>query len=196
MTSSFVWQSSNVNSLTIFVIQFIIYCLSEFLVSSVLFTFNTPWENSRKMVRQLQPWVAIVALPFVLLLCYIMVYVTQKTDIEGRPTYEYAGFRYESHARFDNTWPTYSTDYVITFVLLIQGFMISKLKLEDAYKPLQKLILQLLALYGGSTLVGGIAHHMYDGRVSSLNTNEFYLMWITVLGCTAVAGGCQGLIGT
>lgn len=145
------------------------------------------------MVQELQPWFALVVIPFVLGLCYVMACITQKVGGDGRLTYEYAGFHYEEHARFDNTWPTWSTDYIISFVLLVEGVYISGVNTVN--KRLKKLIISLLFLYGGSTLIGGLAHQTYDGNVSMLNGIYFYVIWIAVVGCTAVAGGIQGLIG-
>lgn len=146
-----------------------------------------------QMQVQCQPWVALVVLPFALLLCPIMVSLTQTIDHNGRPTYQYAGFAYPEHAQFDNTWLTWSTDYVISLVMLIESVYIYKM--ETVHRRLQKLILVLFCFFGGSTLVGGVAHHTYHGDPEQLNGLLFYLMWVIVVGCTAIAGGIQGEIG-
>jgi len=145
------------------------------------------------MANELQPWVALLTIPFVLSLCYAIIWMTQIVGTDGRLTYEFAGFHYKEHAKFDNTLPTWSTDYVISIVLLFQGLLISKLNTVN--RRLQHLILMLLLLYGGSTFLGGIAHYNYDGDIAMLNGSKFYLIWIAVVGCTVVAGGVQGLIG-
>lgn len=145
------------------------------------------------MTNEIQPWSAVVAIPFVLLLSILIATITQKNDEDGRPTYEYAGFKYPQHAKFDNTWLTWSTDYLISLTLYVISLYIYRLK--SAHERLKKLILILLALYGGSTLLGGMAHHMYSGDTDQLNGTAFYVMWVAVLGCTAFAGGVQGLIG-
>lgn len=141
----------------------------------------------------LQPWVALVVIPFALLLCPIIVKLTQTTDQNGRTTYEHAGFGYPDYAQFDNTWPTWSTDYLISTVMLIESIFIYNMK--TMHHRLQNLVLLLFGFFGTSTLIGGIAHHTYHGDPAQLNEVVFYLMWVTVVGCTAIAGGIQGEIG-
>lgn len=141
----------------------------------------------------LQPWIALVVIPFALLLCPIIIYLTQTTDLNGRSTYEFAGFGYPEYAKFDNTWPTWSTDYLISLVMLIESLYIYNIK--TIHVRLQNLVLILFCFFGVSTLVGGIAHHSYGGDTEELNGVMFYLMWVTVVGCTAIAGGIQGEIG-
>ena len=147
------------------------------------------------MLRQLQPWITLLVLPLVLLLCYVITSLTQGLDSEGRQTYEFAGYSYPNYAKFDNTWLTWSTDYLISLILLINILFIKSIKTENYNKTLQDLIILLLSLYGLSTLVGGLAHQLYSGDTSELNSYLFYIMWVVVVGCTAVAGGVQGRLG-
>jgi hypothetical protein len=125
-----------------------------------------------------------------LILCWVL---TQGWGANGRATYVSAMWQYVPESRFDNTWPTYLTDYFLTAMCFTQCWML----LTSAPKTvLRDRIAGILVLYGVSTLVGGLAHHFYDGNFENLNTMLFRLSWSIVVGTVAAAGALQGLVCT
>jgi len=117
--------------------------------------------------------------------------LTHNFGEDGRLTYVRAQWLYNADARFDNTWGTYVTDYLLA--ALFAGHM---LRLCAIAKPssLRVQIYVLLLFYSASTGLGGIIHHWHDGSHFPLNSLAFRASWTLVVGFTAAAGGVFGLI--
>lgn len=131
-----------------------------------------------------------VALVVNLIICWVL---TQGLGANGKATYISAMWQYVPESRFDNTWPTYLTDYLLTAMCFNQ----CRVLLTSCEKSvLRDRIAGILVLYGVSTLVGGLAHQFYDGNFANLNTTLFRLSWSIVVGTVAAAGAFMGSVGT
>eukprot|EP00747_Dinoflagellata_sp_TGD_P222337 gnl/TRDRNA2_/TRDRNA2_94051_c0_seq1.p1 gnl/TRDRNA2_/TRDRNA2_94051_c0~~gnl/TRDRNA2_/TRDRNA2_94051_c0_seq1.p1 ORF type:complete len:318 (+),score=26.61 gnl/TRDRNA2_/TRDRNA2_94051_c0_seq1:79-1032(+) len=131
-----------------------------------------------------------VAVPAMLGKCWLL---TRGIGRDGRLTYVPAKWRYDKTAKFDNSWPTWSTDYVIAALMTYQLQWLWR-----ASKPsrLRIPVALLLFFYWIATTLGGLAHQLHDGTHFALNRAAFRVPWAAVVGATAMAGMCQGMIGS
>ncbi|GMH72127.1 hypothetical protein TrRE_jg12784 [Triparma retinervis] len=106
-------------------------------------------------------------------------------------TYVRSWYSY-SVQRFDNTWPTYVTDYGLTLQMCVGIYML--LKCERNLR-LRNAAIGLLLLYAVSVTAGGISHQTFT-TVEEMNTQAFRLMWSVVVGTVTAAGGFLGSIGS
>lgn len=93
--------------------------------------------------------------------------------------------------RFDNTWPTYVTDYGLTLHMCIGIYRLLKCERSE----LRDFSASLLLFYAISVTVGGISHQNFTS-VEKMNTLAFRLMWSVVVGTVTGAGGFLGSIGS
>lgn len=123
-----------------------------------------------------------------LVICWVL---TQGLGEDGRKTYSRTFWQYDESAKFDNQWPTWLTDYALTFGGCYQVF---RLRRSAPASPLRTRVSALLLFYAASTLVGGVTHAQYNGEYQELNSVAFRAAWTTVVGITAASGAILGLI--
>lgn len=93
--------------------------------------------------------------------------------------------------RFDNTWPTFVTDYGLTLHMCYGIYRLMKCERSE----LRNFSAALLLFYAISVTVGGISHQFFTS-VDMMNTIMFRLMWSVVVGTVTSAGGFLGSIGS
>lgn len=150
-----------------------------------------PWQRRRMWTARLLPVLLLVGLLAVALVkCWLL---TQGLGADGRSTYTWARWQYDEGSRFDNTWPTWATDYALC---ALTGVQAARIRSGGGDSELRSRAWVLLLMYSASTCLGGLAHQLHDGTPDGLNTGAFRLVWTLVVGLTAAAGGALGLIGT
>ena len=149
-----------------------------------------PRQRRRMWSARLLPVLLLVGLLAVALVkCWLL---TQGLGADGRSTYTWARWQYGEGSRFDNSWPTWATDYGLCALTGVQAARIRSG--DDSELRSRAWVLPLM--YSASTCLGGLAHQLHDGTPDGLNTGAFRLVWTLVVGLTAAAGGVLGLIGT
>ena len=135
----------------------------------------------------------VVLLPSTIALSWL---VTVGVSSDGAKTFVHAYWLYPQEAAFDNSWPTWSTDYLLA---LICCYFIRAVERADSKHPPSHLRIhatQLFKLYALSVFLGGAVHQQHSGNLSELNSLRFRIAWTIVVGATAAAGGCFGAIGS
>jgi len=117
-------------------------------------------------------------------------------------TYVPAWYQYDvEHTKFDNTLWTYSTDYILTAVMLFLAIRClmetapDKCPRKDrASLKLRLYSASLLLCYGISTLAGGWAHQ-HITSIEMLHSVRFRVLWFLCVGNVSFASCYMGLIG-
>ena len=110
-------------------------------------------------------------------------------------TYLPASYVYDEEiSRFDNTFLTYGTDYMIAFAMAIQIYLFPKAKNEkDATLSFRSKA--LLGSYAASVFFGGFSHQFYM-TCEMRQTWHFRLLWTLCVGFVTAASGIMGAIAT
>jgi len=133
--------------------------------------------------------VLMVLLPVMLAKCWLL---TQGLGRDGYSTYVWAGWQYNEEARFDNTWLTWATDYMIAAICMLKVLQLQLMVRKPSV--LCTRCQALLIVYAISTVLGGAVHQLHDGHFADLNTVWFRMSWTLVVSLTALAGSIFGLI--
>ena len=160
---------------------------------------------------------AVVLLPASLSLSWLLTFGDRPFRTgDGIRTYKLAGWSYPPDAIFDNTWRTFLTDYVLSAICIYWAVRLfysdrvnkqrgeatlfcsdsERTEHQPAASPLRYRALLLLCHYAFQAALGGVSHQLYSGSTAELNTYAFRAAWTAVVGATAAAGGCFGLIGS
>mmetsp|Transcript_16677 Transcript_16677/g.33647 ORF Transcript_16677/g.33647 Transcript_16677/m.33647 type:complete len:341 (+) Transcript_16677:170-1192(+) len=110
-------------------------------------------------------------------------------------TYLPASYTYvEEISRFDNTFLTYGTDYLIAVAMAIQICLFPKAKNEkDAVVSWRSKA--LLGSYAASVFFGGFCHQFYT-TCEMRQTWHFRFLWTLCVGFVTAASGIMGAIAT
>jgi len=113
--------------------------------------------------------------------------------------FEYASYNYDDpsdgrrrRVYFDNTWMTFATDYALALELAL---IIAYICRTSRRSPVRDGTVGLLACYGVSVLVGGLAHQ-FVRSTEEMNSLAFRVAWIICVGPVAVQAGFIGAIGS
>mmetsp|Transcript_1092 Transcript_1092/g.2637 ORF Transcript_1092/g.2637 Transcript_1092/m.2637 type:complete len:355 (+) Transcript_1092:95-1159(+) len=107
----------------------------------------------------------------------------------GPELYTMVNFNYQHPVKFDDTWPTYVTDYLLSIIMTFFALAILSEKRTPQNARLMATSSALLFSYSISTFAGAICHHFL---AHSLHKLQFRLMWNVCVGAVAVAGGIMG----
>jgi len=111
---------------------------------------------------------------------------------DARRTCVWAGRHYKEGARFDNTWPTYCSDYAIAVLCAAQAWWHASC--NKTMSRLRSRVVLLLLSYSSCMALAGALHHRHDGTQADLNSWLFRVGWTCVVFLTSMAGVVMGLI--
>mmetsp|Transcript_20100 Transcript_20100/g.46846 ORF Transcript_20100/g.46846 Transcript_20100/m.46846 type:complete len:403 (+) Transcript_20100:104-1312(+) len=139
----------------------------------------------------------LTAVGFIEVVAAMLVILTLLANTLGddaRQTCVWAGRQYSEGARFDNTWPTYCSDYAIALLCAAQALWHHRQQKPSITLQLRHRVVLLLVLYSACMALAGALHHRHDGSQADLNSLLFRSGWTIVVLLTAMSGVALGLI--
>jgi len=149
----------------------------------------TAMQLHRGMCSRGDVAVLMVLFSVMLAKCWLL---TQGLGRDGYSTYVWAGWHYDEEARFDNTWLTWATDYIVAAICMSKVLQLQLMVRKPSV--LCTRCQALLIVYAISVVLGGAVHQLHNGHFTDLNSAWFRMSWTLVVSLTAVAGSIFGLI--
>lgn len=112
-----------------------------------------------------------------------------------RELYVPANFKYDYLTRFDDSFLTWGTDFVLAGIMGYLGYLIHRADSGTLNRNVGRLGAFLMALYSASTFSGAVCHLFLPG-LEKMNTWYFRALWRVCVGTVAFAGGNIGAVAT
>mgnify|MGYP005856439315 CR=1 FL=1 len=168
---------------------------SSKVVSEEWQRFNSLPSLEAKTFDQKAKYLACGVVAGVVINAFSLVFPLMLFPHAATKTYLPASYTYvEDISRFDNTFLTYGTDYMIAVAMAIQIYLFPKAK-NDKDAVVSRRSKALLGSYAASVFFGGFCHQFFT-TCEMRQTWHFRLLWTLCVGFVTAAGGIMGAIAT